>query len=135
MLGFTVGMALQALLISSTAAYTPLSSDQYWKVQTPLNYSDVLYAGWPQIPVASEVEVYNGVSFNRTVVSPSACTRCSRYLLHILKFELGIEHCLLSILLGPPIPVFQAVGNIEIRGRRGMGRTWWVTGFQINSEL
>lgn len=42
------------------------SPDSYWQVTPPLNYSDVLYAGWDQIPVEKEVLIYNGSLLNRT---------------------------------------------------------------------
>jgi len=48
------------------------SPDSYWQVSPPLNYSDVLYAGWDQIPVQKEVIIYNGSLLNRTVSLPSS---------------------------------------------------------------
>lgn len=46
-----------------------LPPDKYWQVKPPLNYSDVLYAGWNQIPFEKEIEVYNGIEVGRTVGS------------------------------------------------------------------
>ncbi|CAN8097847.1 unnamed protein product [Discula destructiva] len=38
----------------------------YWSVDPPLDYNDTLYAGWPRLDVNTEVEIYNGLSANRT---------------------------------------------------------------------
>lgn len=43
-----------------------LPADEYWQVSPPLNYSDILYAGWDQIPVQIEAIVYNGIAVGRT---------------------------------------------------------------------
>ena len=40
--------------------------DSYWQVSPPLNYSDEIYAGWPQLEVDREAVVYRGTDFNRT---------------------------------------------------------------------
>ena len=40
--------------------------DSYWRVSSALDYSDELYAGWPQLEVDGEAVVYRGTDFNRT---------------------------------------------------------------------
>ncbi|KAJ0383037.1 hypothetical protein COL922a_011311 [Colletotrichum nupharicola] len=47
-------------------AGAPPPPDSLWQISPPLNYSDVLYAGWEQIPVQKEIQIYNGVAENRT---------------------------------------------------------------------
>ena len=39
---------------------------QLWQVTPEIDYTDPLFAGWDQIPVLKEVEIYNGVTENRT---------------------------------------------------------------------
>jgi hypothetical protein len=51
-------------LVTATA---PLAADEYWQVEPPLNYSDVLYAGWEQITTEEEFLIYNGTEVGRTV--------------------------------------------------------------------
>ncbi|KAF7534821.1 hypothetical protein G7054_g5911 [Neopestalotiopsis clavispora] len=53
------------LVAADSVAELP-SFTNYWNVTPPLNYSDVLYAGWPQLPTLSDIEVYNGVAQGRT---------------------------------------------------------------------
>lgn len=66
-----VNLAITAfiLFLSSNNVFAAfiLPPDEYWQVSPPLNYSDVLYAGWNQIKVEKEIEVYNGVDIRRTV--------------------------------------------------------------------
>ncbi|KAI8294250.1 hypothetical protein K4K56_002817 [Colletotrichum sp. SAR 10_98] len=60
---------LLLLLISTwlrLIAGAPPPPDSLWQISPPLNYSDVLYAGWEQIPVQKEIQIYNGVAENRT---------------------------------------------------------------------
>ena len=54
------------LILASKAVAHILPADDYWQVSPPLNYSDVLYAGWNQIPIQKEVIVYNGTAVGRT---------------------------------------------------------------------
>jgi hypothetical protein len=58
---------LLIIIQRAAADSSVLPSNQYWKVNPPLNYTDVIYAGWEQIPVEKEIEVYNGVDVGRTV--------------------------------------------------------------------
>jgi hypothetical protein len=56
------------IIIQQTAADSIVRPpNQYWKVTPPLDYNDVLYAGWKQLSVDKEIEVYNGVDVGRTV--------------------------------------------------------------------
>ena len=55
-----------AFLSSAILAQAPPPPDQYWKVSPPINYSDPIYAGWPQLKVDAEVLVYKGTEVNRT---------------------------------------------------------------------
>lgn len=57
--------AIAVLLASGLAVAGHPSPDQLWQV-SPMNTSDMLYAGWSQVPVVKETEVYNGVATNRT---------------------------------------------------------------------
>lgn len=50
-------------LIVSAAPPDPLT---LWQVTPEIDYTDPSFAGWEQIPVLAEVEVYNGVAENRT---------------------------------------------------------------------
>lgn len=59
-------LLLTSSLPAPAAAASPPSPDSYCQVSPPLDYSDALYAGWPQIPVAAEVLVYNGTAERRT---------------------------------------------------------------------
>ncbi|KAK7211345.1 hypothetical protein V2G26_018523 [Clonostachys chloroleuca] len=51
---------------ASLAIAIPPDPSTLWQVQPDLDYSDTLYAGWDQIPVIKEVEIYNGVKEGRT---------------------------------------------------------------------
>jgi hypothetical protein len=55
------------LTITLSADAGVLPADEYWQVSPSLNYSDVLFAGWNQIPIEKEIEVYNGINVGRTV--------------------------------------------------------------------
>ncbi|KAL3301093.1 bnr repeat domain-containing protein [Colletotrichum asianum] len=62
-------MLLLLLLVSTwlrPIAGAPPPPDSLWQISPPLNYSDVLYAGWEQIPVQKEIQIYNGSAENRT---------------------------------------------------------------------
>jgi len=51
----------------ATAVFTDVHSDTLlWDVSPAINYNDSLYAGWDQIANITNVEVYNGISLNRT---------------------------------------------------------------------
>lgn len=58
--------AAVVVFTSAVSAQVFPSPDQYWKVSPPINYSDPIYAGWPQLKVAAEVLVYKGTEVNRT---------------------------------------------------------------------
>ncbi|KAK7754715.1 hypothetical protein SLS62_003273 [Diatrype stigma] len=51
---------------SSSSRPPPAPLDSYWQVSPPLNYSDPLYAGWPQLAVDREVLVHRGTDVART---------------------------------------------------------------------
>ncbi|WYZ45708.1 hypothetical protein EsH8_VIII_001024 [Colletotrichum jinshuiense] len=60
-------LALQwATLRLPTASAAPPSPGSLWQVSPPLDYNDTLYAGWDQISVEKEIQIYNGVAQNRT---------------------------------------------------------------------
>ncbi|KAF1973959.1 hypothetical protein BU23DRAFT_553634 [Bimuria novae-zelandiae CBS 107.79] len=59
-----VVLALLSTLSLTLADDPPPNS--YWQVSPPINYSDPLYAGWPQLRTEAEVLVYKGTEFNRT---------------------------------------------------------------------
>ena len=44
----------------------PPAPDSLWAVSPPLDYDDPIYAGWKQIPIVKEIQVYNGIANNRT---------------------------------------------------------------------
>lgn len=46
---------------SCNAVFTSL-----WNVSPPIDYNDTLYAGWSQLNFSAEIEIYNGISANRT---------------------------------------------------------------------
>ncbi|KAJ4372850.1 hypothetical protein N0V83_003141 [Neocucurbitaria cava] len=52
-------------VVQALGFHTP-SPDSYWQVSPAINYSDPLYAGWPQLKVDTEVLVYKGTELNRT---------------------------------------------------------------------
>ena len=45
---------------------TPPITTNYWAITPPLNHTDALYAGLPQLRVLSETLVYNGTQIGRT---------------------------------------------------------------------
>ncbi|KXS99972.1 hypothetical protein AC578_798 [Pseudocercospora eumusae] len=53
------------LLLGTVVAEHP-PADQLWQVKPAVNTTDVLFAGWKQIPTVKEIEVSNGVSIGRT---------------------------------------------------------------------
>lgn len=57
---------LLTLLIPAIQAHDPPTPDSYWQVSPPINYSDPIYAGWPQLKVDAEALVYKGTEVNRT---------------------------------------------------------------------
>ncbi|RBQ84444.1 hypothetical protein VDGD_09860 [Verticillium dahliae] len=59
LLGFILGLA-------GLARPDPPPPMSLWQVKPYLDYDDQLYAGWDQIKVVKEVEVYNGQAENRT---------------------------------------------------------------------
>lgn len=59
----TVAVFGSLVSIVSAAPPDPLA---VWQVTPEIDYTDPLFAGWEQIPVVTEVEVYNGVAENRT---------------------------------------------------------------------
>lgn len=59
--------AILLLMFLSETSASILPPSEYWQVTPSLNFSDVLYAGWEQIPVEKEVLVYNGSLIGRTV--------------------------------------------------------------------
>ncbi|KAF9871997.1 hypothetical protein CkaCkLH20_10629 [Colletotrichum karsti] len=69
---FTSQLLARAVLLFSVSQITPVAlaappaPESLWQIQPSLNYSDVLYAGWDQIPVQKEIQIYNGVAENRT---------------------------------------------------------------------
>ncbi|KAK4502255.1 hypothetical protein PRZ48_005680 [Zasmidium cellare] len=78
----TTHFFFQYLIFSSSAVFT-----QFWNVTPPINSNDTLYAGWPQIKVSAEIEIYNGVAHNhnRTYAHhPQLYARGNRhvYLIH-----------------------------------------------------
>ncbi|RYP10817.1 hypothetical protein DL764_000439 [Monosporascus ibericus] len=66
--------ALYLAALSTSALYgaqagtppPPLAPGEYWQVSPPINYSDPIYAGWPQLKVDKEVVVYRGTDVGRT---------------------------------------------------------------------
>ncbi|CZR57931.1 uncharacterized protein PAC_07821 [Phialocephala subalpina] len=66
MISSILSLAFLFALLSCTSVASILPPDEYWQVTPPLNYSDVLYAGWDQIPVEKEVLIYNGTLIGRT---------------------------------------------------------------------
>ncbi|KAF2029367.1 hypothetical protein EK21DRAFT_67770 [Setomelanomma holmii] len=44
----------------------PPAPGSYWQVSPPINYSDPIFAGWPQLKVDVEALVYNGTQVGRT---------------------------------------------------------------------
>lgn len=61
-----VFLATVTASIIGVSAFAPPSPENYWQVSPPINYSDTLYAGWPQLKVSAEVMVYKGTEENRT---------------------------------------------------------------------
>lgn len=59
-----VGLNFLAGNVLSTTVFSP---KDYWQVSPPIDFSDELNAGWKQIEVVREREVYNGVAAGRTV--------------------------------------------------------------------
>ncbi|KAF6834529.1 BNR repeat domain-containing protein [Colletotrichum musicola] len=57
---------LAAISVLSVARAAPPPPGNLWRVWPPIDYSDVLFAGWEQIPVEKEVQIYDGVAENRT---------------------------------------------------------------------
>ena len=55
-----------AALIAISRAQSPPDPMSLWQVTPEMDVTDHLYAGWSQIPVVKEIEIYNGVSHNRT---------------------------------------------------------------------
>ena len=64
---YSIAALILSLAYQNVMGTFVLPPKEYWQVSPPLNYSDVLYAGWEQINVQTEVEVYNGVDIGRTV--------------------------------------------------------------------
>ncbi|KAI8626228.1 hypothetical protein F5Y19DRAFT_447632 [Xylariaceae sp. FL1651] len=54
------------IFFSSRGLAIPPAANTLWQVSPPLDYSDRLYAGWEQVPVAKETEIYIGVVEERT---------------------------------------------------------------------
>ncbi|GKT66396.1 BNR repeat domain-containing protein [Colletotrichum tofieldiae] len=48
------------------ALASPPPPGNLWRVWPPIDYSDKIYAGWNQITVEKEIQIYNGVAENRT---------------------------------------------------------------------
>ncbi|KAH8648484.1 hypothetical protein BX600DRAFT_484243 [Xylariales sp. PMI_506] len=61
-------VATQVLLAAAPLAVfaEPANSTDFWQVEPPIDYNDTLYAGWDQLKVVKEVEVFTGVLENRT---------------------------------------------------------------------
>ncbi|KAH6615111.1 hypothetical protein C7974DRAFT_403308 [Boeremia exigua] len=57
--------AVVAALLPTVRAQAP-SPEQYWNVSPPIDYTDELYAGFPQLKVDAEALVYKGTEVNRT---------------------------------------------------------------------
>jgi hypothetical protein len=66
MLSLSLVYVLRILYFSSFAVCAPPVAGAYWQVNPPIRYNDTLYAGWDQLDVVKEVEVYSGRSVNRT---------------------------------------------------------------------
>ncbi|KAK0370420.1 hypothetical protein CLIM01_12216 [Colletotrichum limetticola] len=60
-----IGLLLASTWLTRTHAKPP-PSDTLWQVSPPLDYNDNLFAGWKQISVEAEIQIYNGVAENRT---------------------------------------------------------------------
>ncbi|WQF89335.1 Putative Sialidase superfamily [Colletotrichum destructivum] len=60
----TIGLLSASQWLPAWAAPPPPGN--LWRVWPPIDYSDKIYAGWGQIPVEKEVQIYNGVAENRT---------------------------------------------------------------------
>jgi hypothetical protein len=59
-------LLLQLICYSMHASAAPPSPQTIWDVKPEMDWNDPLYAGWEQIPAVKEVEIYNGVKYNRT---------------------------------------------------------------------
>lgn len=55
-----------SVLLYGTQASDPPAPDSYWQVSPPINYSDPIYAGWPQLQVDKEAIVHRGTDVGRT---------------------------------------------------------------------
>ncbi|TEA12830.1 hypothetical protein C8034_v005568 [Colletotrichum sidae] len=58
--------ALSLTTWSPLVRAAPPPPGNLWRVWPPIDYSDALYAGWDQIAVEKEIQIYNGVAENRT---------------------------------------------------------------------
>ncbi|OHE99291.1 hypothetical protein CORC01_05332 [Colletotrichum orchidophilum] len=63
---FCITSLLLASLWLARIHAKPPPPDTLWQVSPPLNYTDTIYAGWQQITVDAEIQIYNGVAENRT---------------------------------------------------------------------
>lgn len=64
---------LKSLIVATVTAALPAvhaldrpNFDSYWQVSPSIDYSDPIYAGWPQLRVDAQVLVYKGTELNRT---------------------------------------------------------------------
>ncbi|KXH53055.1 hypothetical protein CNYM01_11898 [Colletotrichum nymphaeae SA-01] len=60
-----IGLLFASTWLIRTHAKPP-PPDTLWQVSPPLDYNDKLFAGWKQISVEAEIQIYNGVAENRT---------------------------------------------------------------------
>lgn len=54
------------ICVLSLVGFSSAVLTSLWDVTPSIDYNDTLFAGWPQLSVAKEIEIYNGVSANRT---------------------------------------------------------------------
>jgi hypothetical protein len=63
---YSSSMSIVLPLLATPSAAAPPDPSNLWQVVPEIDYTDPLYAGWDQIPVIKETEVYNGVTEKRT---------------------------------------------------------------------
>lgn len=65
-MSYTLAFIAAVASVGTLVSAAPPDPQTLWQVTPEIDYSDPLYAGWDQIPVVKEIEVYNGVAENRT---------------------------------------------------------------------
>ncbi|KAK1710010.1 uncharacterized protein BDZ83DRAFT_591682 [Colletotrichum acutatum] len=104
-----IGLLFASSWLTRTHAKPP-PSDTLWQVSPPLDYNDKLFAGWKQISVKAEIQIYNGVAENRT------------YAHHPELFAIG-SHVLL-IYSSAPVDEDSMGQDIWISTSSDNGSTW-----------